>query len=163
MGNEDRWSRELNDLGIATFTLDGFTPRGIIDTAADQSQLGNLTMINDAYRGLELLAKHPRIDGQRIGILGGSRGGRVALYASLRRFQRAYAPGSEFAIYLAFYTPCYARYIDDENVSDRPDPIVPRLGRRLRASGALSTLRRATPPTWKGCRSYRILRCVPSI
>ena len=53
--------------------------------------------------------------------MGGSRGGRVALYASLKRFQRLYGPADlEFATYLAFYTPCYARYIDDENVSDRP-------------------------------------------
>jgi hypothetical protein len=28
MGNEDRWSRELNDMGVATFVLDGFTGAG---------------------------------------------------------------------------------------------------------------------------------------
>jgi dienelactone hydrolase len=121
MGNEERWSRELNDRGIATLLLDGFTPRGIVNVTTDQSQLGNLTMINDAFRALELLAKHPRIDAHRIGIMGGSRGGRVALYASLKRFQRMYGPaGLEFAAYVAFYTPCYAKYIDDEDVSDHP-------------------------------------------
>ena len=121
MGNEDRWSRELNDRGVATLLLDGFTPRGIVNTAADQSQLGSLTMINDAYRALELLARHPRIDASRIGIMGGSRGGRVALYASLKRFQKMHGRADlSFATYLAFYTPCYAKYIDDEDVSDRP-------------------------------------------
>jgi dienelactone hydrolase len=121
MGNEDRWSRELNDMGVATFVLDGFTGRGITNTAYDQSQLGNLTMIYDAYRALELLAKHPRIDATRIGILGGSRGGRVALYASLKRFQRAYGPAAnEFAVYLAFYAPCYTTYLEDTDLADRP-------------------------------------------
>lgn len=121
LGNEDRWSRELNDIGIATLMLDGFTGRGITDTAFNQSQFGSLTMINDAYRALELLAKHPRIDAGRVGIMGGSRGGRVALYASLKRFQRMHAsPGPGFAIHLAFYAPCYQRYIDDEDVGDRP-------------------------------------------
>ena len=120
-GHDDRWSRELNDIGIATFIVDGFTGRGIINTGTDQSQLGNLTMINDAYRALELLAKHPRIDAGRVGIMGGSRGGRVALYASMRRFQRIYAPaGLEFALYMPFYAPCYAKYFDDEDVSDKP-------------------------------------------
>jgi dipeptidyl aminopeptidase/acylaminoacyl peptidase len=70
-------------MGVATFLLDGFTGRGIESTTADQFQFGTLTMINDAYRALELLAKHPRIDLTRIGIFGGSRGGKVALYASL--------------------------------------------------------------------------------
>jgi dienelactone hydrolase len=121
MGNEDRWARELNDIGIAAFTLDGFTPRGIVNTAADQSQLGNLTMINDAYRALDLLAKHPRIDPDRIGIMGGSRGGRIALYASLKRFQRMYStPGREFVVYLSFYVPCYTKYAEDEDVIDKP-------------------------------------------
>jgi dienelactone hydrolase len=121
IGIDARWSRELNDMGIATLLVDGFTGRGIVDTITDQFQFGTLTMINDAYRALELLAKHPRIDATRIGIFGGSRGGRVALYASLKRFQRMYAsPGTEFAVYLPFYAPCSTTYIDDTEVVDRP-------------------------------------------
>jgi hypothetical protein len=54
LGAEDRWARELNDMGIAALLLDGFTPRGITTVGADQSQLGTLTMINDAYRALAL-------------------------------------------------------------------------------------------------------------
>lgn len=118
---DDRWLRELNDIGVATFLLDGFTARGIINTTADQSKLGQLTMINDAYRALELLAQHPRIDPTRIGIFGGSRGGTVALYASLKRFQRMYAsPGTEFVVYLPFYAGCNRTLIDDTDVADRP-------------------------------------------
>jgi dienelactone hydrolase len=118
---DDRWSRELNDIGVATFLLDSFTGRGIASTVDDQSRLGELTMINDAYRALELLAKDPRIDSTRIGILGGSRGGVVALYASLTRFQRMHAPsGTAFAVYLSFYPPCSKTYIDDSEVVDRP-------------------------------------------
>ena len=121
LGNEDHWAREFNDLGVATFTIDGFTGRGISSTAADQEQLGTLTMINDAYRALDILAKHPRVDAQRVGILGGSRGGRIALYASLKRFQRFYGtPGLEFAVYLPFYAPCYTKFIGDEEVTAKP-------------------------------------------
>lgn len=121
MDNVDSWSKELNKIGIATFVLDGFAGRGIVDVVTDQEQLGTLTMINDAYRVLELLAKHPRIDPSRIGIMGFSRGGQVALYASLKRFKRMHAPSDvEFAAYLGFYPLCFITFIDDGEVSDKP-------------------------------------------
>jgi len=120
-GNYDRWSQELNGVGIATFVIDGFTGRGILSTVEDQEQLGRLTMIYDVYRALALLTAHPRIDRARIALLGGSRGGQIALYASLKRFQRAYGlAGVEFAAYLPLYAPCNTTYIDDIDVSDRP-------------------------------------------
>jgi len=118
---DDRWARELNDLGVATLLVDSFTGRGIGSTVGDQTQLGELTTINDAYRALELLAKHRRIDPTRIGISGGSRGGVVALYASLTRFQRMHmAPGTQFAAYLSFYPSCITTYVDDIDVAARP-------------------------------------------
>jgi len=115
------WTRELNGIGVATFVLDSFTGRGITETATDQSRLSTGAMIVDAYRALELLATHPRIDPSRIAIMGFSKGGAVSLYASLTRFQRMYGPrGVEFAAYLPFYPPCNIALIDDERVSDRP-------------------------------------------
>ena len=119
--NVDRWARELNGIGVAAFLLDCFTGRGIVQTITDQSQLGHLAMIVDAYRALELLSKHARVDASRIAIMGFSKGGFVALYSSLQRFQRMHGPSDmEFAAYIAFYAPCNTIYIDDEGVSDRP-------------------------------------------
>ncbi len=120
-GNVDSWSQELNKMGVATFLLDCFTGRGIADVITDQKQLGRLTMINDAYRALELLGSHPRIDPSRIGIMGFSSGGQVALYASLKRFQRMHAPSNVwFAVHVALYPTCNTTFIDDGDVSDRP-------------------------------------------
>jgi dienelactone hydrolase len=118
---EDRWAEEIRQAGAATFVLDSFTGRGIVGTAEDQSQLTSLAMIGDTYRALELLATHPRIDPARITVMGFSKGGAVALYAALRRFQRAHGPvGARFAQHIAFYPPCYIRYGNDEAVTDRP-------------------------------------------
>src|SRR4051812_14572116 len=76
----DEWSRELNQLGIATFALDSFAGRGIVLTVFDQTQLGRLNMVGDAYRALDVLAKHSRIDANRVAVMGFSRGGQGALY-----------------------------------------------------------------------------------
>lgn len=119
--HHERWSQELNGIGIATFIVDGFTGRGLQAVFQDQAQLGRLAMVFDVYRVLALLAAHPRLDPARIAILGGSRGGSVALRASMKRFQRAYASeGLEFAAYLSFYGGCNPTYIDDTDVSDKP-------------------------------------------
>ncbi|MGI9166836.1 MAG: acetylxylan esterase [Pyrinomonadaceae bacterium] len=78
-----------------------------------------MAIIVDSYRALSLLATHPRIDPKRIALMGFSRGGGVALYASLRRFQRLHGPaGLEFAAYIPFYANCGITYLDDEDVTD---------------------------------------------
>ena len=118
---DDRWSKDLNDLGVATLLVDTFTGRGIVNTVADQSQLSELSGTVDAYRAFARLATHPRIDATRIGLLGGSRGAMSTLFATSKRFHRMYAPaGADFAVYMAFYPPCSRTYIDDTDVVARP-------------------------------------------
>ena len=119
--NVDYWQQRLNGVGIATFALDVFTGRGIENVNADQEKLGRLTAIIDVYRALAILAAHARIDPNRIAVMGFSRGGQVALYSSLTRFQRLYAPeGVHLAAYIAFYPQCATRFLDDEAVGDKP-------------------------------------------
>lgn len=119
---EDGWARALNAVGMATFILDSFTGRGLVSTSNDQAQLGRLATINDAYGAIEVLAKHPRIDGQRIALMGFSRGGQAALYAAMNRLWVAHAPagGARFAAYVALYPDCSTNYVDDISVQARP-------------------------------------------
>lgn len=120
-GYVTNWEQYLNGLGVATFVVDSFTARGIVSTVNDQSQLGRLSMTVDAYRALDLLSRHPRIDPTRIAIMGFSRGAQPALYSSMKRFQRMHGPiGKEFAAYIPFYAPCGTTYRDDEDVTDKP-------------------------------------------
>ena len=117
----DDWAQWFNAMGVATFVVDSFTPRGIVSTQNDQSQLGRLAMIIDAYRALDLLATHPRIDPDRIVLMGSSRGGQATLYASLTRFQRLHGtPGRSFAAFVPFYPDCRTRFLADDDVSGKP-------------------------------------------
>jgi dienelactone hydrolase len=149
------WEQAFNAMGVATFVLDAFTGRGIVATSTNQALLGRLAMTYDAYRALETLEKHPRIESQRIALMGFSRGGQAALYASVKRFQRLHGPasGREFAVYIPFYASCGTQFVDDDAVSPHPIrlfhgaadnyvPVAPCRDyvARLRAKGADVTL-----------------------
>lgn len=119
--NIDAWSRLFNGMGVSTFAIDGFTGRGLVSTSSDQARLGRLNFILDIYRGLEMLAKHPRVDPERIVLMGFSRGGQAALFASLTRFHKTWnRSGATFAGYIPFYPDCSTSYIDDTEVAQAP-------------------------------------------
>jgi len=116
--NIEMWERTFNENGIATFSIDGFTGRGIRSTSQDQSQLGRLNLILDAYRSLDLLAHDPRIDPSKIVLMGFSRGGQATLYAAMTRLNRSWnTSGVRFRAYLPFYPDCMTRYRDDTDVN----------------------------------------------
>ncbi|MDP4006368.1 dienelactone hydrolase family protein [Methylobacterium sp. NEAU K] len=115
------WQRELNALGVSTFAIDGFTGRGLSNVNANQSLLARTNLIVDIYRSLGVLAKHPRVDPQRVAIMGFSRGGQAALYASVKRFDHLWNKSSIFpALYLPFYPDCAITFKADTDVADRP-------------------------------------------
>jgi dienelactone hydrolase len=119
--NIEFWSRELNAAGISTFAIDGFTGRGITATNTNQALLGRLAFVLDVYRSLEILGKHPRVDPARIVLMGFSRGGQGALYASEKRFHKMWnRSGVELAAYVPFYPDCSTTYVDDTDIADRP-------------------------------------------
>jgi dienelactone hydrolase len=119
--NIDVWSRELNELGISTFALDGFTGRGLTEVNTNQALLGRLNLILDIYRALDVLASHPRVDPGRIALMGFSRGGQATTYASLKRFHQLWnKSGVEFAAYIPFYPDCMTTFISETEVVDRP-------------------------------------------
>ena len=119
--NIEFWTREFNEMGVSTFALDGFTGRGLTEVTTDQALLGRLNMILDVYRVLDILANHPRVDPSRIALMGFSRGGQGALYASLKRFHHMWnRSGIEFAAYISFYPDCMTTYQSDTEVADRP-------------------------------------------
>ncbi|MGF6468694.1 dienelactone hydrolase [Paraburkholderia youngii] len=116
------WQQEFLAMGVATFVVDSFAGRGVVNTFNDQGQLGRLVQLEDAYRALDLLQKHPRVDPERVILMGESRGGQPALYADLKRFQQLHGStsGKGFAGYIAFYPNCNTTYRADDDFDDKP-------------------------------------------
>jgi len=119
-GGADMWIHQLNQAGIAAFVLDTFTGRGIVSTVADQAQLHSLAMMVDAYRALDLLAKHPRIDSKKISVIGFSKGAVAAIFSASTRFKEMHGSAAKFASHIGLYTPCNSRFIGDTQVTGAP-------------------------------------------
>jgi dienelactone hydrolase len=121
VASNELWSRFLNAMGVATFAIDSHSGRNLDNISGNQGALGFFAYTLDAYRARELLAVHPRIDPDRIALMGTSRGGQGALYASLKRFRDTWASGSDFAAYILLYAACESpSVIGEEDVSDHP-------------------------------------------
>jgi dienelactone hydrolase len=119
--NIEPWTRQFNSMGISTFVIDGFSGRGLTVVGPNQALLGRLNLIVDIYRSLEILAKHPRVDPDRIVLMGFSRGGQAALYASLDRFNSLWnKSGVQFTGYIPFYPDCSTAYVGDTEIATRP-------------------------------------------
>ena len=83
--------------------------------------LSRTNLILDIYRALGVLAKHPRVDPARVAVMGFSRGGQAALYASLKRFDAAWnRSGITPAVFLPVYPDCSIRFQDDTATVGRP-------------------------------------------
>ena len=104
---EWEWANRINRLGIASFVIDNFTGRGIRETETDQFRLSPAADIAGALAALRLLATHPGIDPERIGVIGFSRGGIVALDTALEPFRSGVIDGDlRSAAHIPFYPSC---------------------------------------------------------
>lgn len=99
-GRSAFYAAGLNANGIASFEVDMFQGRGIAPWI--------VANMPHTFQGLRWLARHPRIDGARVGIMGVSYGGQVAMLAASDEIVRTYAdPGQRYAAHLANYPQCW--------------------------------------------------------
>ena len=108
-----KYLKMYQEMGIATFELNSFKSRGIKSTVGSQTEVTIAAMILDAYKALEVLSSHPKIDKKRISITGWSLGGGVTLFSAWLPLKNAINKNLSFASHLAFYPPCF---IDPENI-----------------------------------------------
>ena len=112
------WASKLHSIGIATFVVNSNARQGCPKCYSQNEGLPNMI---DAFQAMALLSTHPRVDPDRIGLMGFSVGGIATLYATVKRFQRMWAPeGLELAAYVSFYPGCNYTFNEEEQVTDRP-------------------------------------------
>ncbi len=96
-------------IGVAI--VDSFSPRGIRDTVADQGQLSSWAMASDVLAVAEALRRDGRVAGDRIAVMGQSKGGIVAytlaFHAAGRLLDRGRRPLNAF---LPLAPSCHIRF-----------------------------------------------------
>lgn len=102
--NEGYVAAELRKSGFATLTYDSFAARGTTGQNLSASPAYLIAGTADAYAALRWLASDPRIDADRIAIIGFSFGGEIAHMTAFASLRSALDPGPlRFAAHVAFY------------------------------------------------------------
>ena len=106
---QQAFSRRLPGKGIATLELEVFSPRWLGALAGNQRAVYTGVMAEDALNALKVLRGHPKIDAARIGIMGHSRGSKVAT---------ALTPFKSFLEFAGFTGQTFAFHIGLGNACD---------------------------------------------
>jgi dienelactone hydrolase len=102
-GRSESYAQVLNAAGLATLEVDFFQGRG-----AQASPREHLPQV---YESLRWLAARPGIAADRVGVMGFSVGGAIALLAASEPLVRAHAAGqARFAAHLALYPVCWRHH-----------------------------------------------------
>jgi len=116
-----KWVKMFSRMGIATFSLKCFESRN-----AKSIKVTRTMMTVDALMALKVLSNHPKIDKDRIGVMGASKGGGVALFTAWEPIRQAVVGDLKFAFHLALYPSCY----DWEKVEFSKAPILILIGEK---------------------------------
>lgn len=103
------WSQFFLEMGIATFVVDSFGPRGVLTSTTDQSQLNYAASTADALKALKVVAEQRGVDPKRIGVIGFSRGALATATSSFDNVRTAVLGADsplKFNLHVAFYGGC---------------------------------------------------------
>lgn len=110
------WSDFFLENGIAAFRVDYYTTRGMT-----RGGRGGPASSYDVTGAIKFLATHPRIDRERIGVIGFSRGGSMVL--SALRYTARDTGGVDPALFVALYPGC-ERVTINAQTTDAPVRII---------------------------------------
>ena len=102
-----QWIKLFRKMGYATFRIDSFKGRKTQNEVGSHIKATMPMLIADAYVALNYLSTDPRIDTTRIGVMGNSKGGAVALYSAWDKIQEKLSTGNKFAFHVALYPVMY--------------------------------------------------------
>ena len=120
------YARLLAARGMAVLVVDSFTPRGILRTVEDQSQIFVWQSIADAVAGRDWLAKQEFVDPDRIIVLGMSKGAIIAnRLAMTTELQARQLNQVRFAAHVAITPSCT---VQTEDAKTTGAPMLFQLG-----------------------------------
>jgi dienelactone hydrolase len=126
--NEGYVAAELRKSGFATLTYDSFVACGTTGAAMSASPGYLPAGVADAYAALRRLASEPRIDTDRIAIIGFSFGAEVAHLTAFESIRSALNPGpGRFAAHVPFY-PTLSFGVTAERGAYTGSPVLMLLG-----------------------------------
>src|SRR5262249_2193605 len=114
-GAPARWAHALLQHGYVTLMPDSFTTRGhpggvCTDASSSRTAVNPARRTRDAYAALAYLRTLPMVDGQRVGLMGGSHGGSTTLATMVtpdpHSAAHATAQPTGFAAAVALYPGC---------------------------------------------------------
>lgn len=104
-------ANEFIKMGVAAAIVYSFKSRGVTETFADAHEVPLTEMARDTMSAVEALSKDPRIDAKRIGLIGWSKGGGVAIKTALDRQASRLSKGpTRFALHIAMYPACESHH-----------------------------------------------------
>jgi dienelactone hydrolase len=107
------WAGLLNSWGVAALIIDTYRPRGVNETVSDQDRVSYFAQVADAFAALNRLGADPRIDRNRIGIMGFSRGSIIVNDTAFETVRQGFGGGNmRFAAHIALYSPCNIALVD---------------------------------------------------
>lgn len=111
----------LSDLGVAVFDIQPYLSRGFENQWFYKVSEEAATI--DAYKALDVLSKDPRIDKNKIILLGWSYGGNVVNNAHQKFFIDKIKPENEFQAFISYYPFC-SLIKQDIGTSNKPLTII---------------------------------------
>ena len=111
-GVDAAWAAVLREWGYASFTLDSFHGRRLVEVCSNALKLTGTQRVPDAYGALAVLQTHPRLDPRRIALMGFSHGGSLTMAAATQWAKQTFAPVDRagFRVFLPFYPYCNTEY-----------------------------------------------------
>jgi dienelactone hydrolase len=117
----------FSDLGVAVFDIQPYLSRGVESQWFYEVSEEAATV--DAYKALDILSKDPRIDRDRIILLGWSYGGMVVNNAHQQFFIDKIKPENEFQAFISYYPFCS---LVKENIKTSDKPLILLMGEKDR-------------------------------
>ncbi|MDD2336321.1 MAG: dienelactone hydrolase family protein [Geobacteraceae bacterium] len=103
-------ARTLNKMGIAAFVVDSHKTRNIKSLKDGLTQITWAERVADAYAALNLLSTHPKIDSQKVAVMGFAGGGTVSLFSASKQIRNSLAlKDLKFSAHIALYPDSFCQ------------------------------------------------------